>query len=110
MANSRLIQKKCVPCEGGEPALKAKEIERYMAELGDGWEVIKNIKIGKLFTFQDFKGSIHFVDKVALLAEKEKHHPDISINYNKVNITLWTHAVGGLSENDFILAAKIDII
>jgi len=103
-----LLQKKCVPCEGGEPTLKPKEIEKYMLELKDGWEVAKNLKIEKLFKFKDFKEAMKFVNQVAVLAEQEGHHPEILINYNQVNITNWTHAIGGLSENDFILAAKID--
>lgn len=105
-----LIQKKCVPCEGGVPTLTEEEIKKYMTELKEGWEVQDNIKIQKLFKFKDFKEAMVFVNKVADLAESEGHHPDININYNKVDITLWTHAIGGLSENDFILAAKIDII
>lgn len=107
---TNLLQKKCVPCEGGESTLKSKDIEKYMQELKDGWEVSKNIKINKLFKFQNFKEAIKFVNEVAVLAEKEGHHPDISIDYSQVNITIWTHAIGGLSENDFILAAKIDNI
>ncbi len=107
---SSLIQKKCVPCEGRQAVLKAKDIEKYMSELQDGWEVSKSMKISKLFKFKDFKEAIKFVDEVAVLAEKEGHHPDISINYSQVNILLWTHSIGGLSENDFILAAKIDTL
>lgn len=105
-----LLQKKCVACEGKEPTLKAKVIEKYMQELKEGWEVKSNIKINKLFKFQSFKEAIKFVNEVAVLSESEGHHPDILINYSKVNITLTTHAIGGLSENDFIVAAKIDAI
>jgi 4a-hydroxytetrahydrobiopterin dehydratase len=105
-----LIQKKCVPCEGREKSLKAKDIEKYMSELPDGWEVSKSLKISKLFKFKDFKEAIKFVDQVAVLAEQESHHPNIAIDYNQVNITIWTHSIGGLSENDFILAAKIDTL
>ena|SRR3989344_8799653 len=107
---SSLLQKKCVPCEGGESPLKSKDIEKYMAELQDGWELSKNMKISKVFKFQEFKGAISFVNKVAALAEQEGHHPNIIINYSQVELILWTHAIGGLSENDFILAAKIDNI
>jgi 4a-hydroxytetrahydrobiopterin dehydratase len=105
---AKLTEKKCVPCESGEPTLKPKEIEKYLKELGESWRILKNLKIEKSFGFKDFKGAISFVNKVAGLAEEEGHHPDILIEYNKVNITIWTHAIGGLSENDFILAAKID--
>lgn len=119
-----LIQKKCVPCEGGVPTLTKEEIEKYMIELkvvfpssgsqsqsdSGSWEVQGNAKIKKLFKFKDFKEAMVFVNKIADLAENENHHSDIAIHYNKVDITTWTHAIGGLSENDFILAAKIDKI
>ena len=75
-----------------------------------GWELLDNIKIKKEFKFKDFKGSLNFVNKVGALTEEEKHHPNITIIYNKVCITLSTHAIGGLSQNDFIMAAKIDQI
>ena len=121
---TNLTQKKCVPCEGGVPTLTAEEIKKYMPELKKGWEVLEGnpplpvpqrrdgvgARIKKLFKFKDFKEAMVFVNKVADLAESEDHHPDITINYNKVNIMIWTHAIGGLSENDFILAAKIDNI
>ncbi len=75
----------------------------------EGWQLKEN-KIRKVYRFKDFKESMKFVNKVAELAEEEGHHPNISISWNKVSLTLTTHAIGGLSENDFILAAKIDII
>lgn len=105
-----LIQKKCVPCEGGVPTLTEEEIKKYMAQLKEGWEILEGIKIKKLFKFKDFKEAIVFVNKVANLSESEGHHPDIIIHYNEVDIVIWTHSIGGLSENDFILAAKIDNI
>ena len=104
-----LIQKKCVPCEDQAP-LKEEEIKNYLSELKDGWEVLENKKIHKLFKFKDFKEAMIFVNKIADLAESEGHHPDITIHYNKVDIVIWTHSIGGLSENDFILATKIDNI
>ena len=105
-----LINKKCVPCDDGAPAMEALKIKEYLAQLKEGWEVLENRKIRKLFKFKDFKEAMVFVNKVADLAENEGHHPDIAIRYNKVEISLWTHAIGGLSENDFILAAKVDNI
>lgn len=103
-----LSQKKCKVCEVGAPPMQDSEIEEYLKQVS-GWTRVEN-KIEKLFTSADFKEAMVFVNKVAVLAEDEGHHPDLSIAYNKVTITLWTHAVGGLSENDFILAAKIDEI
>src|SRR3989344_7962667 len=103
-----LSDKKCVACEGGTPPLEAEKVKECMAELAGGWDIIDGKKIKKEFKFEDFKEAMAFVNKVAEIAESEGHHPDIHIFYNKVEIELWTHAVGGLSENDFIMAAKID--
>ena len=86
------------------------EIKDHLSELKEGWEVLENQKIVKKFKFEDFVKAMKFVNKVAVLAEEEGHHPDITIHYNKVEITLWSHFVNGLSINDFIVAAKIDQI
>jgi 4a-hydroxytetrahydrobiopterin dehydratase len=101
---------KCVPCQGGEPVLTQKEIEKYLKEVHDNWQIEKNPdKIIGEFEFKDFMGAVGFVNKVASLAEEEGHHPNIYIHsYKKVRIELWTHKIGGLHENDFIMAAKID--
>jgi len=107
---SNLINKKCVPCEGGVPPLGAEEIKKYLAELKEGWEVLEDKKILKEFKFKDFKEAMSFVNKVADIANQEDHHPDITIHYSKVEILLWTHTISGLSENDLIVAAKIDTI
>lgn len=102
-----LLDKKCVPCEGGMPPLTPEEIEKYLPQI-KGWEIFDNKKVGRNFKFKDFKEALDFVNKVADLAESEGHHPDILIHgWNKVRIESTTHAIGGLSENDFILAAKI---
>ena len=103
-----LLEKKCIPCEGGTSPLKEDEIKTFLKEI-PLWE-IKNGHVFRQFKFKNFKESIAFVNKVAEIAENEGHHPDITINYNKVSIEIWTHAINGLSENDFILAAKIDKI
>jgi 4a-hydroxytetrahydrobiopterin dehydratase len=102
-----LVSKKCEPCEGGTPLTKEQAIE-YLSDLKATWEMESDKKIKSEFEFGDFKQAITFVDKIADIAESEGHHPDIHIFYNKVLIELWTHAVNGLSENDFILAAKIE--
>lgn len=103
-----LSEKKCVPCEGSTPPLGGADIERYLDELGGLWQVLEGKKIRKEFVFKNFVKAMAFVDQVADVAESEGHHPDIHIFYNKVVIELWTHAIGGLSENDFIVASKID--
>jgi pterin-4a-carbinolamine dehydratase len=99
--------KKCQPCEGGTPPLTAEAATKYLASIA-GWELFEGTKIKKEFKFKNFIGAMDFVNRLAKTAEAEGHHPTILISYNKVKITLTTHAIGGLSENDFIMAAKID--
>lgn len=106
-AQMNLSNRKCVPCEVGGNPLKPEEVAIFMADF-PMWRAIDNKKIEKEWKFKNFKEAVDFVNKVAEIAENEGHHPDIYIYYNKVNLELSTHAVGGLSENDFILAAKID--
>ena len=104
-----LTEKKCVPCEGGVPPLNSEQVAEYRKQTPD-WDVLEDEKsISREFLFGNFKEALVFVNKVGELAEAEGHHPDIAIHdYKYVSITLSTHAIGGLSENDFILAAKID--
>ena len=106
---NNLLKKRCVPCEGkGIKPLGRVDAQNYLDEVS-GWVLDdKAQKISKEFKFKDFIGAINFVERVADIAEAEGHHPDIHVYYNKVVLELWTHAIGGLSENDFILAAKID--
>jgi len=101
-------KKKCEPCEGGIPPLKAGEVDEYMKELQGGWTVADNRKISKEYSFVNYRHTMDFVNRVADLAEEEGHHPDMHVCYGRVVIDLWTHAIGGLSENDFIVAWKID--
>lgn len=106
---NNLLKKKCVPCEkrGMKPMDRA-EAQDYIDENPDWVLNSEATKISKEFKFIDFIGAINFVNLVADIAEEEGHHPNIKIDYNKVTLELSTHAIGGLSENDFILAAKID--
>lgn len=106
--DSNLLNKKCIPCEVGTPSLTQEEIEKYLPQLKTRWEVVENKKIKREFQFKTFRDAVDFVNKVANLAEVEGHHPNIHILYNKVRIVLTTHAIGGLSENDFIMARKIE--
>jgi len=103
-----LHQQKCVPCEGGTLPLSQELIDNNLKNVSE-WKQAGN-KIAKHFEFKDFVEAMKFVNTTADIAEKEGHHPDISVSYHKVDITLWTHAINGLSTNDFILAAKIDQI
>lgn len=104
----KLKDKKCVPCEGDVKPLAKAAAVRLMVELS-GWELSKDAKsIEKEMVFKNFDKAMDFVNMVADAAEFEGHHPDIDIRYNKVTLVLSTHSIGGLSENDFILASKID--
>ncbi|SFH13662.1 4a-hydroxytetrahydrobiopterin dehydratase [Pontibacter chinhatensis] len=105
-----LTEKKCVPCEGGVPAIEGAEIENYTCQLKSKWDVVDEKMLRRTFTFQDFKSAMTFANQVAAIAEEEGHHPDLHISWGKVVIELYTHAIGGLSENDFIVAAKVDAI
>ncbi|GMG96444.1 4a-hydroxytetrahydrobiopterin dehydratase [Tepidimicrobium xylanilyticum] len=105
-----LANKKCVPCSIGAPTLEPEEIKKYFKSLKEGWKVIDNEKIEKTYKFKDFKEALDFTNKVGKLAEEEGHHPNIHLSWGKVVIEVWTHKIGGLHENDFILAAKIDEI
>ena len=110
---SELFEKKCVPCEGGVPALDISEIHKYQKKI-DGWDVIKNEKniyfLEKKFTFKNFVKSQKFVNEVGRISEEEGHHPEILFGWGYAKINISTHAIEGLSENDFILASKIDKI
>ena len=104
----KLNEKKCVPCEGGAKPLKKEEAEKYLKQVPN-WELKEN-KIVRVFKFRNFAEAIKFVNKVAELAEQEGHHPDIDIRYSRVTLALWTHSIGGLSENDFIVASKVNAL
>lgn len=101
-----LLKKKCVPCEGGVKPFAKMEAEKYLKEV-DSWKLSGN-KLTKRIVFKNFMPLIKFLNELAKLAESEGHHPDFCVHYNKLDLEIWTHAINGLSENDFILAAKID--
>ena len=103
-----LTKKKCKPCEGGIPKLDALKIEKFRKSISDEWKVEDNKKLTKRILFVNFRHTMDFVNRVAELAEEEGHHPVLHISYSDLVIELYTHAINGLSENDFILAAKID--
>ena len=107
-----LTQKHCEPCEGGTRPFDEAEARKYLSMLKTEWELIIEapFKIRKRYKFEDFKQSMEFVNKVAEIANKEDHHPDIHISYSRVTITSWTHSIDGLSINDFILASKIELL
>ncbi len=104
-----LASLRCVPCQGGIPPLGQSKIRKYLSAVPD-WELVDEEpkRILKEFKFKDFNEAMDFVNRVAELAEEQGHHPDIAIHWNEVTLTLYTHAIDGLHDNDFIMAAKID--
>jgi 4a-hydroxytetrahydrobiopterin dehydratase len=104
---TELASKTCVPCRGGVPPLAGKELEA-LAKQVPHWKVVEGHHITRTFTFSDFRGALGFVNKVGELAEGQGHHPDILLSWGKAEVTTWTHKINGLTESDFILAAKID--
>lgn len=102
-----LADKTCVPCKGGVEAFKAGTIAAVHKQVPN-WKVVKNHHITREFTFPDFRQALDFVNRVGEVAEEQGHHPDIFLTWGKAGVTLWTHSIDGLSESDFIMAAKID--
>jgi len=107
---SSLSNKSCVPCRGGIAPLTKNEYEPLLAELGEEWEVIDTHHLEKTILLKNFAEALTFTNQVGGIAEKEGHHPDIELGWGRVKIIIWTHKIDGLSESDFILAAKISDI
>lgn len=107
---SNLAEKNCIPCKGDTPPLWDEESDALLGNLGPGWGFDENRHLLKLYRFRNFRQTLDFVNRVGALAEAEGHHPDIHLSWGRVQIELWTHAASGLTENDFILAAKIDTL
>jgi len=105
-----LLKKKCLPCSKDTPPLRVAEMQQFFKELKPGWKVVDEHHLEKEYRFADFKSALAFTNRVGGLAEEEGHHPDILLSWGKVVIQLWTHKINGLSESDFILAAKIDAL
>ena len=106
---SSLNQKRCIPCEGGVPCLTADESQLLLKQLSN-WLIIEQHHLEKTVLFDNFVEALAFTNQVGHIAESENHHPDIYLSWGKVVITIWTHKVDGLTESDFILAAKIDAL
>jgi 4a-hydroxytetrahydrobiopterin dehydratase len=105
-----LAEKTCVPCRGGVPPLRGKELADMHRQLPEfaHWTAVNEHHITRSYSFPDFQSALDFVNKVGSVAEEQGHHPDILLRWGKVDITIWTHIVDGLTESDFIMAAKID--
>lgn len=103
-----LAQKTCIPCQGGIFPLKGNELKTLLEKLGNNWNIIKEHHLEKEYLFSNFQKGLDFTIKVGELAENQGHHPDIYLTWGKVRLTVWTHKIDGLTESDFIFAAKAD--
>jgi 4a-hydroxytetrahydrobiopterin dehydratase len=103
-----LSSRHCVPCRGGVPPLAGDDLRALHAELDGGWQVVEAHHLHKVFSFGDFRTALDFTNRVGELAEAEGHHPDIRLSWGRVEIEIFTHKIDGLTESDFILAARID--
>ena len=107
---SALSEKECVACKGGVPPLKGDELKKLAGQLGGGWNVIAEHHLEKEYPFKDFREALAFTNRVGELAERVNHHPDIYLAWGRVKLTLWTHKIDGLTESDFVFAAKADAL
>lgn len=105
---SELARKECRPCGGDVPPMEADAIREHMKQLEEGWKVVEDHHLVREYSFKNFREALEFTNRVGELAEKEGHHPDINLTWGKVRLEVWTHSIDGLSESDFIFAAKTD--
>ena len=105
---SELASKQCVPCRGGVPPLTGDELVAYQQRLGGGWLVVDEHHLEKEYRFGDFRQALDFTLRVGEMAEEQDHHPDIFLTWGLVKVTIWTHKIDGLTESDFVFAAKVD--
>jgi 4a-hydroxytetrahydrobiopterin dehydratase len=105
---NELASKPCVPCRGGVPPLKGAPIEELHRQLDSAWRVVDEHHLERRFTFKNFRQALDFTNRVGELAEVEGHHPDVYLSWGRVDLKIWTHTIDGLTESDFILAAKVD--
>lgn len=104
---SELAERQCVPCRGGVPPMKGEQLNEMSSQLPD-WQVVNEHHLQRAYSFKDFRETLDFVNRIGELAEEQGHHPDICFGWGKADITIWTHKIDGLTESDFVLAAKID--
>ena len=107
---SELAAKQCVPCRGRVPPLEGDELQALRTKLGGDWTVIDDHHLEKAYRFDDFRQALDFTVRVGEMAEKQDHHPDIFLTWGKVKVTIWTHKINGLTESDFVFAAKADAL
>ena len=105
---SELASKQCVPCRGGVPALQGDELATFQVQLDGGWQVIQEHHLEREYRFDDFRQALDFTVRVGEMAEVQGHHPDLFLTWGLVKVTIWTHKIDGLTESDFVFAAKVD--
>lgn len=108
MKADELAKKKCVPCQGDIPPLKGKALRTLLAAVNNDWQLVGEHHLEKEYKFGDFREALDFTNLVGEMAERQDHHPDIYLGWGKVKVTIWTHKINGLTESDFIFAAKTD--
>ena len=108
--SSDLADRRCVPCRGGVPPLKGEEVRKLSEQLAGSWTVVEEHHLEKEYRFRDFAEALAFTNRVGAVAEEQGHHPDIHLAWGKVEIKVWTHKIEGLTESDFIFAAKADAV
>lgn len=106
--STRLSEKECVPCRGGVPPLEGEELRKLHEELDRGWEVVGGHHLEKEYEFPDFRTALEFLNRVGELAEEQDHHPDLYLAWGTVRVQIWTHKIDGLTESDFVFAAKTE--
>ncbi len=109
-SGSRLAAQECVPCKGGVPPLEGAALDSLAAELGNDWQVVDGHHLEKEYGFPNFREALDFTGRVGEMAEEQSHHPDIFLTWGKVRVTIWTHKIDGLTESDFVFAAKADAL
>jgi 4a-hydroxytetrahydrobiopterin dehydratase len=107
---TKLCELSCVPCRGGVPPLDEPRLSELLVELDDDWQVVDKHHLARTFKLPDFMSALEFVNGVGQLAEQQRHHPDISLSWGRVTVEIYTHKIKGLTESDFVLAAKIDVL
>jgi len=105
---SDLAERQCVPCKGGVPPLAGRELDDLRARLGGGWRVVGGHHLEKEYRFKDFAQALAFTNRVGAMAEEQRHHPDVHLAWGRVRLEIWTHKIDGLTESDFVFAAKAD--
>ncbi len=103
-----LADKKCVPCQGGVPPITGVALQEWLGRLGGGWEIEEERRLRKTYRFRNFREALAYTNALGEIAEAEQHHPEITLSWGRVSVRIWTHKINGLTESDFVLAAKAD--